>query len=56
MTLGNIIVGLVILVLVVLAAGKLYMDKKSGKGCSSCGGSCSGCGGHCSTSDTEHKH
>lgn len=40
---GTIIVLAVVAGMAALAIRKIYMDKKSGKGCCSCGGSCSGC-------------
>lgn len=41
---STIIVGAVVLVVAVLAARKVYKDKKNGK---CCGGNCSGCSGSC---------
>lgn len=41
---STFIIGGIILVLFVLAARKLYKDKKEGKGCAGgCGGGCSSC-------------
>lgn len=45
---GNIIAGLVVLLIVFLAARKIYVDKKNGRTCSSCGNGCGGSCGHCS--------
>lgn len=46
---GTVIVGAVVLAVCGLAVRKIYQDKKSGNGCSGCGGSCSGCQGECHT-------
>ncbi len=42
---ANLLIGLSILALVLLAGRSLWRDRKKG-GCS-CGGSCEGCPGHC---------
>ena len=44
---GNIIAGLVVLLIVFFAARKIYVDKKNGKTCASCGNGCGGSCGHC---------
>ena len=45
--LGNIIVGIIILGIVVLAIRSIRKDKKNG----GCAGGCSGCGGACHTTE-----
>ena len=48
---STFIVGAVVLAVAVLAARKIYKDKKSGNCCSGCGGSCAGCHGECHTEE-----
>lgn len=44
-SMGTVIVGAVLLVIVAGIIGKMVKDHKAGK--HSCGGDCSRCGGHC---------
>ncbi len=46
---GTIVVGAVVLVVAVLAARKIYRDKKNGNCCSGCGGNCTAHQGRCHT-------
>ncbi|MCD7806773.1 MAG: FeoB-associated Cys-rich membrane protein [Lachnospiraceae bacterium] len=42
---GNLIVGLILLVIVALAVRSIWKDKKSGRGCAGCSHGCSSCNG-----------
>ncbi|MCD8325290.1 MAG: FeoB-associated Cys-rich membrane protein [Lachnospiraceae bacterium] len=52
---GNLIVGLILLVIVALAVRSIWKDKKSGKGCVGCSYGCSGCSGSCASASAKRK-
>lgn len=54
---GNILVGTVLVIMVVVLVRGLINDHKKGgcAGCSGCGGSCAGCGMHQHSATEEHR-